>query len=36
MLTPYYIAGKIGDNRPAMKMINAKQAYEDHATTFFH
>ena len=35
-LVPYYIAGKIGDNRPAMKIITAKQAYEEHATTFFH
>ena len=32
----YYIAGKIGDNRPAMKITTAKQSYEEHATTFFH
>ncbi len=31
-----YIAGKIGDNRPAMKITTAKQSYEEHATTFFH
>jgi hypothetical protein len=28
--------GKIGDNRPAMKITTAKQSYEEHATTFFH
>jgi hypothetical protein len=29
------IAGKLGDNRPAMKIPNAKPKFEEHAHTFF-
>ena len=30
------IAGTMGDNRPAMKLTNAKEKFEEHAHTFFH
>ena len=30
------IAGTLGDNRPAMKLTNAKEKFEEHAHTFFH
>jgi hypothetical protein len=26
----------MGDNRPAMKLTNAKEKFEEHAHTFFH
>jgi hypothetical protein len=30
------LAGTLGDNRPAMKLTNAKEKFEQHAHTFFH
>jgi CH-like domain in sperm protein len=33
---PHILAGKIGDNRPAMKIPQPKEKYEAQAHTFFH
>jgi hypothetical protein len=35
-LFKYHVAGTLGDNRPAMKLTNAKEKFEQHAHTFFH
>jgi hypothetical protein len=32
----FIVAGTLGDNRPAMKLTNAKEKFEEHAHKFFN